>query len=196
MNTTISPWEAVANSVVNISFSDIGWIIIGITFSFIFYSIAIKRPFKNGATWKTAMFWLICIIGWGFVMFMVVLKYITPGDIIAKLTLILTIILVASIIVILTKKTKVWEQIISGSIIALVGFGVLAAFGTNNQPIGYALITGMIGGAIIGQFSSSAIAVYQSTFNSSIEIQEQLELQNRENEKPLFHKWMKIPRRI
>jgi Na+/melibiose symporter-like transporter len=62
----------------------------------------------------------------------------------------------------LTRKSRRYEQILSGSAIALIGFGILASFGRGYQPIGFALVMGLVLGLIVGMVISVARALAHS----------------------------------
>jgi len=58
---------------------------------------------------------------------------------------------------------------VSGAVIAVIGFGILATFGRGNQAWGYALVMGFTLGMIIGMLVSSWRAMKFSISESTDE---------------------------
>src|SRR5262249_13934166 len=94
------------------------------------------------------------LVGWFFEMYMVTGAKIAAGGLgawgflaIAALTLMFSI-------PALTRKSRIYERIISGAAIALIGFGIFASFGRGYQPFGLALAMGLALGVILGLFIS------------------------------------------
>ena len=136
----LTPWEAFLSIFSEFDSSDFFWIIIGIACVFMFYRLAVQRKQRYQYSWRNVMFWIIASIGWFFIFYMVAFKKIGEGGPLPILFLTISAFISAITIIFLTKRTKLWEKIISGSLISVIGFGILAAFGTANKSIGYALV--------------------------------------------------------
>lgn len=175
---TLTPWDAFLSIFSGFDISDFFWIIIGIGCVFMFYRLAVQRKQRYQYSWRNVMFWIIASIGWFFVFYMVAFRKISEGGSLPILFLTISGFSSAITIIFLTKRTKLWEKIISGSLISVIGFGILAAFGTDNKAIGYALGMGLVGGAIVGQIFSTTKAMYQKLRGSIDEvIEEEMEKQ-------------------
>lgn len=192
----LSPWETIIQFLESMSLSEFLWVLIGIIGVFIFYSIAVRSGRRRDeATWKSVMFWLIAAAGWAFIMYMVAWRKISEGGTTAIAVLSISCLLVLITTTMLTKKTRLWQQIVSGLIIAIVGYGIFAAFGTNYQPIGFAIVMGFLLGLICGQIISTVKEMYEKLINPVHEYREQ-EAEERErkkkNREPLWKKVKEI----
>jgi hypothetical protein len=154
MNEPLNPWEAARSLVESISLSDAIYTIVAVIGVFVFYAIAARRPSADRPSWLAVMFWLIALVGWGFEMYMVTMAKIAAGGVIAWIFLIVAAATLTFAIPALTRKSRLYERILSGSSIALIGFGILASFGRGYQPIGYALVMGLVLGLILGMLIS------------------------------------------
>jgi len=155
MDEPLTPWDTIRVLIDSLSFSNLIWILVAIGLVFLFQSIAIRRSKKAEATWARVMFWLIALVGWAFIMFMVTWAKIVTGGLFAILLLVLSAMAFSITIWRLTKRTRIWEKIVSGAVIAVIGYGVLASFGCGNAPAGYGLVMGLVLGIILGLISST-----------------------------------------
>lgn len=155
MSEPLSPWDTFKAVVSSLSFSDALWIVIGICGVFAFYRIAVSRGRSEGVTWRAVLFWLIAILGWIFVMYMVTWRKILEGGFPGALLLTASAFCVTITVIVLTRRTRIWERVVSGAVIAIIGFGILATFGQGNQAWGFALVMGLTLGTILGLLVSS-----------------------------------------
>jgi len=134
--------------------------IIGIASIFIFYYLSIQQKINDNYSWNNVLFWATSIVGWSFIMLMVAYGKIEEGGRTSQLFFCSSGLLMFITILFLTKQTRNWEKIVSGVLIALIAFGILAAFVTGQNSKGYALVMGLLGGGFVGQFISTTKGVY------------------------------------
>jgi FtsH-binding integral membrane protein len=154
MNQPMNPFEAARSLVEGLSWSDASYTLIAIAGVFMFYAIAARRPSGERPSWLAVMFWLISLVGWGFEMYMVTAEKIKAGGALAWGLLFIAAVVLTFAIPALTRRTRLYERIMSGSAIALIGFGMIASFGRGYQPLGYGLGMGLVLGLILGMFVS------------------------------------------
>lgn len=157
----LSPWDAVSNLIASWSFSDALWVIITIICVFVFYTIGVRRRTKKEASWQRVLFWIVVTAGWFFGFYIVVLPRIDPSSVTSWLLLGVSSLLVFFTTTRLTKSTKLWELIVSGTVVAVIGFTTIATFGVGEQAIGYALISGLL----LGMFAGMVTSTIQSMYN-------------------------------
>lgn len=162
MNDPMSPLEAARAVFDSISGSDAFYTVLAVGGVFLFYAIASRRPATERPSWLAVMFWLIALVGWGFEMYMVTFRKIQPGGFVAWSFLVFAGVVLMFAIPALTRKSRLYERIMSGSAIALIGFGILASFGRGYQPLGYALVMGLVLGLILGMLISVRRTLEQS----------------------------------
>ena len=193
---SLTPWDAFNNMFQGFSLSEFLWIIIGISGVFIFYYLSAQRKRNDEYSWKNVLFWVISMVGWCFIMLMVAYGKIEEGGRTSQISLISSGLLMFITILFLTKQTRIWEKIVSGALIALIGFGILAAFGTGQNSIGYALVMGLVGGGLVGQFISSTKGMYYKLSGKLDEIIVQEKGKNKEKDKNNFSDWITKKRQI
>jgi|SRR3954451_6067685 hypothetical protein len=155
MNEPLTPWDTLKSIASSLTLADAMWVVIGIIGVFIFYYVATAKRKSETAGWKIVLFWLIAIFGWFFVMYMVAWRKIASGEFWAMSLLIVSAMTVSITVAALTRKARLWERIVSGTVIAVIGFGILATFGRGNQSWGYALVMGLVFGFLVGMLWSS-----------------------------------------
>lgn len=167
MAEPMNPIEAAKSLVQGLSIADGFYTAIAVLGVFAFYAIASRRRTLERSTFLAVMFWLIALVGWLFEMYMVTFAKIQSGGILAWALLIIGAGLLMVAIQFLTKKSRLYERIMSGAAIALIGFGILASFGRGYQPIGFALVMGLVLGLILGMLISVRRGMHQSLRESA-----------------------------
>lgn len=162
MPDPMNPLEAARSLMQGLSWSDAFYTALAVIGVFIFYALASRRRILERSTWLAVMFWLIALVGWAFEMYMVTFTKIAQGGLLAWLCLTVAAVLLTFAIQFLTRKSRLYERIMSGSAIALIGFGILASFGRGYQPIGFALVMGLVLGLILGMLLSVRRSLDQS----------------------------------
>ena len=162
MSEPMNPVDAVRSVFQGLSVADGLYTIIAVGGVFLFYTIASRRRSLEKSTFLAVLFWVIAFWGWLFDLYMVTGTKIQGGGPWSWGLLFFAAILLTIAIQFLTRKSRRYEQILSGSAIALIGFGILASFGRGYQPIGFALVMGLVLGLIVGMVISVARALAHS----------------------------------
>lgn len=150
MQQPLSPWETIQKFIDGWSLAEFIWVVIAILGVFLFHRIATRRKYKKQASWIMVLFWIIALTGWFFAMYMVFWLKIVSGGFWSIFSLFLSAILLVITTFLLTRKTLIWEKIVSGVIIAVIGYGAVASFGSGAEPLGYSIIMGLLFGLILG----------------------------------------------
>ena len=147
MPDPMNPLEAARSLMQGLSWSDAFYTALAVIGVFIFYALASRRRILERSTWLAVMFWLIALVGWAFEMYMVTFTKIAKGGLLAWLCLTVAAVLLTFAIQFLTRKSRLYERIMSGSAIALIGF---------------ALVMGLVLGLILGMLLSVRRSLDQS----------------------------------
>lgn len=157
-NEKLSPWD-MANRFVDIwDGNKLAWIGLTITLVFVIHAVSTRMVKRKKASWKEFLLWVISIVGWAFIMYMVMWDMMK-----LKTTESITLIIISCIFsligfviffrVIRDPEKKEWvSRIISGIILAIIVFGVFIFMGSNEQELALA---GFMGG-LLGAFISLA----------------------------------------
>lgn len=154
----LSPWDMATSFVDLWDWNKLSWILLTIMLVFLVHAISTRVIRRKNASWKEFLLWIISIVGWGFIMYMVMWNMM-KSEPTASITLLL-LACVFSFIgffiffrMLKDPEKKEWvSRIISGVILAIIVFGVLIFMGSNKQELGLA---GFMGG-LLGSFFSLA----------------------------------------
>lgn len=167
MSEAQAPWEVISNIANSWTSAQIVWIFITIILVFVLHWISTRRRKKIPASWIRALFWLISLVGWTFVMHTVMWAKIDPSGIVGTISLILSaalsligILLVFRISKIGSEGREFWSKIISGVISAIIVFGILAFAGIDQNGTAMAIGMGGLLGFFIGQLYYNVTNMY------------------------------------
>lgn len=154
----VSPWNMAENFIDLWDFTKLSWILLTITLVWFIYIISTRAVHKRNASWKEFLLWMISIVGWSFLMYMIMWDMMNK-EAVTAITLLLLATLFSCLGFVLffrafkDPEKKEWvSRIVSGVIFAVIVFGVLVFMGSAQQELGLA---GLMGG-LLGSFISLA----------------------------------------
>lgn len=154
----LSPWDMATSFVDLWDWNKLSWILLTILLVLSIHGISTRIIRRKSASWKEFLLWIISMVGWGFLMYMVMWNMMKSNPTSSITLLLLTCIFsfVGFLVffrVLKDAEKKEWvSRIISGIILAIIVFGVLIFMGSNQQELGLA---GFMGG-LLGAFLSLA----------------------------------------
>lgn len=155
-NEKLSPWD-MANKFVDIwDGNKLAWIALTITLVVVIHAISTRVVKRKTASWKEFLLWVISIVGWAFIMYMVMWdmmkKYSSESATLIIISCVFSLIgFIFFFRVIKDPEKKEWvSRIISGFILAIIVFGVFIFMGNDEQELALA---GFMGG-LLGSFIS------------------------------------------
>jgi hypothetical protein len=114
------------------------------------YWISIQQLSSVGATYKTVLKWIAGLFGWGFLLYIFGWDRIEAGGIVSVGLMIFSAMLAFFAVYILRNRNADWQQIVSGTIIIIIGFTIATTIAVGAQALSYGIFFGCTFGMIVG----------------------------------------------
>lgn len=165
----LSPWEMANNFVEIWDGNKLAWIVLTIVLVLVIHAVSTRIVKKKSASWKGFLFWMISIVGWTFIMYMVMWDMMK-----ARSSESSTLIIISSLVtlvgfifffkVIKDPEKKEWvSRIVTGLVLSIMIFGIFIFMGNDEQELALA---GFMGG-LLGAFISLAWFNLYNMINSA-----------------------------
>jgi hypothetical protein len=133
-----------------VSAVEVSWIIVAIALVWVLYFLAVNQLRSTAASWKVVLRWIAGLGGWFFVMYIFGWDRIKVGGLPSMALGLLSASLAFFSVFIIRDKDANWQQIISGTIIIIIGFTIATTIAIGAQAYSYSIFFGCLGGMILG----------------------------------------------
>jgi len=144
------PVEAVRKFLEGVSATEAAWMIVAWILMGVLYWFSIQQVNRGKTTYRTVLWWIAGLCGWAFSFYLFGWYRIISGGGFPILTSVGSAFLAFVAVMLLKKKSSDWQQIISGTIIIIMGFFIALTIAKGAQALSYAIVFGCTFGMMLG----------------------------------------------
>jgi hypothetical protein len=146
----LGPIEAFKRFLEGISATEASWIITALLLVLSLYLISIQQLRSRQVTYKNVLLWIAALCGWAFLLFIFGWARVMTGGILSVSLGLLSALFAFIAVFILRNKSADWQQIISGTILIIIGFTIASTIAVGADALSYGMFFGCLFGMITG----------------------------------------------
>ncbi len=150
----LSPWETTQQFFTIWNLKDVGWLAITVALVFFIHKIATAKRKREKPHWVNATLWVLSIVGWAFLLYLVVWEKIKEQYAVSLFLLIVSLIgsYLALALLFRKEENSVYKSRIASAVVsAIIIFTAISLMAVKQMDLGIAMIMGMTLGFFISQ---------------------------------------------
>lgn len=144
------PIEALKKFLEGVSATEAAWMIVAWVLVGILYWVSIQQLNRGRTTYRTVLWWIAGLCGWAFSFYLYGWLRIRSEGILPMILAGCSAILALIAVLLVKNRTHDWQQIISGTIIIIMGFTVTLTIAMGATALSYGIVFGCTFGMIMG----------------------------------------------